>query len=141
MNLSVLIVLAGCASSSPDAPPLDDPPEREAVMEAAASELAAGRFGFAEEFLSAAGPEASPWLRPLLDSNRPDVRLAAQAMLLSAGEDLGLSSEEEVQVILFDLSRQESHPFAGIRALDRWRRLPGTPGRQGTTRSHGPLDR
>ena len=121
--LVLMFVVGGCATAPADPAPPPPPLERDAALRAAAGALAAGGGGFAEEFLSAAGGEATPWVRPLLDNPDSEVRLVAQALLLSAGEDLGLSSAEEVDLILFDLARDEAHPYAGMRALERLRVL------------------
>jgi hypothetical protein len=86
-------------------------------------ELARTGSPLAEEFLGASGEEAVPWLLRLLESTDPDVRRRARGLLLSLGHELTLTPADEVDLILFDLTRQERHAFAGLRAIERLRTL------------------
>ena len=99
-----VILVAGCRTS-PQPPRV--PPEN-------------GGSAEAEEYLAAAGERAVPELRALLAStDDPDLAERMRSLLLYAGEDMDLSVEERVDLLLFDLSRSEPHPYLGLKALDR----------------------
>jgi hypothetical protein len=85
------------------------------LTEAAAAMARGSREG--EARLAAAGPDAVPYLRTLLESPDPEVRRRALRLLVDSGEDIELSVAERVDLLLAEIVREESPPYSSLRAL------------------------
>jgi hypothetical protein len=106
--------------TAPDAPV---PLSREALLREAAAIFERTGSLEAEAILAAAGEEAVPLVRPLLGAEDPQIRWRTLGLLLDAGEPLDLDTEEQVDLILFDLTRHEVWAYASLRALARLKAL------------------
>jgi hypothetical protein len=60
---------------------------------------------------------------PLLDSEDPDVRMRALGLLVDSGEDMGVTLEQRVELLLFEVSRVEPPGWSSLRAIGRLREL------------------
>ncbi len=90
------------------------------LLASAVASMENGGSQEAEAYLAVVGEPAVPVLKDLLAATEdPRVKERLRSLLLYAGEDTGLSVEDQVGVLLRDLSREESHPYVGIKALDR----------------------
>jgi hypothetical protein len=114
------LVLMSCRLT-PD--PTEPPPEEELrrrLLSRAIHGLQNGGSAEAEAVLAAAGERAVPHLRKLLDeSSDPVLAARVRSILLYSGDEQGLSTAEQVDLLLFDLARDEPHPYLGLKALDR----------------------
>jgi hypothetical protein len=118
--LPALVLVLGCRSASelPSPPPEEEIQRR--FMDDALREIQNGGSPEAEAYLAAAGSRAVPELREILGRTEdPDTEGRLKSLLLYAAEDTGLTVDEQVEVLLYDLSRDEPHPFLGVKALDR----------------------
>lgn len=93
-----------------------DPPRPVMSLPEAAAAMARGS-GEGEARLAAAGPDAAPYLKVLLESPEPEVRRRALRLLVDSGEDIDLSVPERVDLLLAEIVRDESPPYSSLRAL------------------------
>jgi len=114
---ALLVLLPACASTS-GPKPSSAKPRAEVIAESARIFGLTGSHE-AEAYLAAAGADAVSSLRPLLETEDPDVRLRVVALLRQAGEPVALTTDEEVDLLLRDLLRPEPYAYSSLRALAR----------------------
>lgn len=128
--LLLLAMIAGaCRQVSPAPVPREPAPPRESPPDPAAlaRRLRAGDAE-AEARLAALGPDARPWLEPLVEDGDPEVRMRARSVLLSADGDTDDTGRKRLEVLIHDLARP-APPFVALRAIGRLRSL-GAAGRE-----------
>jgi hypothetical protein len=69
------------------------PPDRAALVAAAAAQMSRGTSELGEEILGGSGGEAVPWLADLAQHPDREVRERAQNLLMAVGEGVPLSVE------------------------------------------------
>jgi len=126
LPLFLLPLVLACGSTS--TPVATEAPSRPAVTRQLLLEeavLAFFRTGSleSEAILASSGPEVIPLLRPLLKAEDPDIRWRTLGLLLDAGAPITLDTSQQVDLILFDLSRREVWAYASLRALGRLQSL------------------
>lgn len=122
ITLLPLLVLSGACQHSVSSPPERRPPRPVMSLSEAASAMAEGSVS-GEARLAAAGPDAVPHLTPMLKSPDRDVRRKALRLLVDSGEDIELSVEDRVDLLLFEIVREDSQPYSALRALSEMEEL------------------
>jgi hypothetical protein len=82
-----------------------------------AAEAMANGFPEGVARLAAAGPDAVPYLTPMLESKDRQLRMTALRLLVDSGEDIELSTADRVDLLLAEVVRPESPPYSSLRAL------------------------
>ena len=93
------------------------------VLVAAADELARNGDPEADAALVAGGPDALPYVRPLISSPDPDVRERARLVVAAILPDAEMAPADRVDLILAAVIREGGAPHASLLAADRLRRI------------------
>ncbi|MHC4469362.1 MAG: hypothetical protein ACYTDY_12605 [Planctomycetota bacterium] len=122
--LLVLVLLGGCGTTSEKPAPPSEAEVQRLLLVTALRVLEDESSAEAEAAIAAAGDKAVPHLLALLEETSDSaLEDRVRSLLLYAGEDMDLTLEEQVDLLLHDLARDEPHPYLRLKAIDRIRSL------------------